>query len=192
MMRTLNTLFILFTLLLLLSFSTLAQEEELTEEAPIEAVIEDATPIVIEDDISPVVSEQLETLGYSLFKLLWNMAYLPFAAPMVTVLTALSKRLPLKLSSPTWVFIWTIILWIAYLAATQIGYANQFESAITSFATLGAVLLGITFTPALAGNLYSFANDKNVAVIGYSRPALASVNGATPPEKIVVSELPRD
>lgn len=180
-MRGLLSIFILIVLLLLAL--PLAAQEESTEEAPL---IE--SPVLVDEpvlDTAPdglvnaEVSEQLYTLGLALFKLIWNAAYLPFAAPMVAVLVALFKRLPLNVSSPTWAFIWTIVLWIFFLAATQIGYADQFKTAVESLATLGATFLGITLTPALAGSVHAYANKKNVAIIGYSRPVAAETTGGS-------------
>jgi hypothetical protein len=127
----------------------------------------------------------LETVFTNLFKLLWNAAYLPFAVPMVTVLVALSKRVFTSVSSPTLVIFWTVVIWLLFLAATQLGYENQFETAITSLATLGATFLGITLTPALAGVMYDYAKANEVAIIGYSRTTLASAPNSSSAKKIL-------
>lgn len=167
-MRVLNTLFILFSLLLLLSFSALAQENEATEEAVVAGETAEDGILIVPDGVetADAVEQQLETVARNLFSLLWSAAYIPFAAPLVTVLTALSKRLPFNISSPVYVFFWTVVLWAIYLGATHIGYANQFESIVTGLATLGATLLGLTLTPVAAGGIYQYANKHNVAVVG--------------------------
>jgi hypothetical protein len=190
-MRRLIFSLILVLLLAFVAFPLLAQEptEEATEEAP--------APVVVIGDlvVDPVVSDQLETVGTNLFKLLWNAAYLPFAVPMVAVLVALSKRVFTGVSSPTLVIVWTVIIWLLFLAATQLGYENQFETAITSLATLGATFLGITLTPALAGVMYDYAKANEVAIIGYSRPVKAAVpvNSSSGERQLVpIAEIPRD
>jgi hypothetical protein len=168
-MRVLKSLFILL-LVLLLPLAVMAQEET-SEEAPVvlgNAGDDGVLVVPYGSEANAATTEQVETLARGLFTLLWNTAYIPFAAPLVLVLTALSKRLPLKISSPTYVFFWTVITWALYLAATHIGYANQFESVVTSLATLGATMLGLTITPVAAGGLYKYANKNNVALIGKS------------------------
>lgn len=157
-----------------------AQEGEVTEEAP----LAEEAPVVIVVD--PVVQNQAEAVFTNLVKLLWNAAFLPFAAPMALVMTSLSKRVLTKVSSPAQVFFWTVVLWLLYLGATQFGYANQFESLVGTLATLGATVFGITLTPAAAGALHSYAKKNNVAILGYSRPVLEAVNSPQGEKALIV------
>jgi hypothetical protein len=194
-MRRLIISLILVLLLAFVAIPLLA--DEATQEATSEATEEAPAPVVVIGDlvVDPVVSDQLETVGTNLFKLLWNAAYLPFAVPMVAVLVALSKRVFTGVSSPTLVIFWTVVIWLLFLLATQFGYENQFETAITSLATLGATFLGITLTPALAGVMYDYAKANEVAIIGYSRPVKAAVpvNSSSGERQLVpIAEIPRD
>jgi hypothetical protein len=181
-MRVLKSLFILL-LVLLLPLAVVAQEEaETPEETSVilgNAGDDGVLVVPYGSEANTATTEQVETLARGLFTLLWNTAYIPFAAPLVMVLTALSKRLPLKISSPTYVFFWTIVTWALYLAATHIGYANQFESVVTSLATLGATFLGLTITPVAAGGLFKYANKHNVALIGTAKTPQAPVYDLT-------------
>ncbi len=114
-------------------------------------------------------TDGVEEMALRLFTLIVDATYLPFAAGFVALLTAITKRF-----SPTdanvIALLWTVIVWAGYVAAQRAGYALQFETMTEAMTTLGSVVLGVTITPVVAGRLYSFARENNVAVVGYSRP----------------------
>ncbi len=123
----------------------------------------DSVTVTVPQGASP------DVIFEALFKLLYNATYLPFAAGMVTVLTALSKRLFDDISSSAQAFFWTVILWALWTAATELGYGAQFESLIDGLTTIGAAALGIPLSTLAAGRLYEAAKAGQVAVIGHSR-----------------------
>jgi len=182
----LHALATLFLLVVLFALPVLAMAQEATEAAQLpDTVPSDMSDVEIEDGTivpNPAVEEQLETVFTNLVRLLWNAAYLPFAAPMVVVSVALLKRLPLAVSSSTWAFASTIVLWLLYLGATQLGFANQFETVISSLATIGASILGVTITPVLASNLHALASANRVPVLGYSKTPILSATVQTIPD----------
>ena len=163
-MRFLYRVLLLVLLLTLLVLPVLAQ---------------DSQPVIVPYG-SSLVSLQLEELAHNFFGLLWNAAFLPFAAPLVMLLTALVKRImaPLpqrfQISSNVLVFSWTVLIWLLYVGATEFGYANQFESVVTSLGTVGGTILGMTLTPAAAGLVYQHARVQGVPILGYSRGPSAS------------------
>ena len=154
MKRNLIQLTILFAILLLLPVVAFAQESG-------------GTTVVI-----PNGSASLETVLASVIRLVYDATYLPFAAGMVMVLTALSKRAPFLrgVTSSVLSLWWTVILWTFWIGATEVGFGGQFESLIAMMTTIGAAALGITATPMLASKVYAQANASGVAVLGYSRP----------------------
>ena len=128
---------------------------------------EGGTTIVI-----PNASAPLGLVLESIIRLVYDATYLPFAAGMVMVLTALSKRAPFlrQAASSVLSLWWTVILWAIWIGATEAGFGGQFESVLTVMTTIGAAALGITVTPMLASKVYSQANTRGVAVLGYKRP----------------------
>jgi hypothetical protein len=119
----------------------------------------------------PNGTPSLETIFESLVKLIYNATFLPFAAGMVVVATAFTKRIPFlkSVSSSVLSLWWTVLLWAIWIIATQAGFGGQFESLISGLTTIGAAMLGITITPMVAGKIYQSANAQNVAIIGHSR-----------------------
>lgn len=126
----------------------------------------------IEVPAIPVATgDQAQTLADNLFSLLYNATYLPFAAGLVTILVSLSKRIIYLsgVSSPALVMFWTVILWVLWTAANELGYGSVFESLITMLTSIGSAVLGIAVTPMIAGRIYSEAKAQGVSVIGYQR-----------------------
>ncbi|MDQ7034332.1 MAG: hypothetical protein Q9P01_05705 [Anaerolineae bacterium] len=124
------------------------------------------TTIVVPNGAPPV-----ETIAESLIRLIYNATFLPFAAGMVTVATAFTKRIGFlkRTSSSILSLWWTVLLWAIWIIATQAGFGGQFENLITGLTTIGAAMLGITLTPMAAGKIYQSAKSQNVAIIGHSR-----------------------
>ena len=154
MIRLTIRLAILIAVLLMLPLVVLAQED---------------IPTIVVPNISAPLGVMLD----SIIRLVYDATYLPFAAGMVMVLTALSKRIPLlrRAASSVLSLWWTIVLWAFWIGATEAGFGGQFESVLTIMTTIGAAALGITVTPMLASKVYSQANTRGVAVLGYSRPS---------------------
>lgn len=113
----------------------------------------------------------VQNMADNLFSLLYNATYLPFAAGLVTILVSLSKRVSYlqSVSSPALVMFWTVMLWVLWTAANEIGYGSQFESVVGALTSLGGMVLGIAVTPMVAGRIYSEAKTQGVSVIGYQR-----------------------
>jgi hypothetical protein len=125
------------------------------------------TVIVMPEGTPPVA-----TILENIVLLVYNATYLPFAAGMVLVATAFSKRIPFlkSVSSSVLSLWWTVLLWAIWIVATQAGFGGLFENLLTGLTTIGAAMLGITLTPMAAGKLYETANAQRVAIIGYKRP----------------------
>lgn len=132
-----------------------------------------AVPVAAQDVQIPAVSfaDPHETLAENLFALIYNATYLPFAAGMVTLLTALSKRANFlqHVQSNVLALFWTVILWALWTGANQIGYGSQFESITSSLTTIGVAVLGVTGTAIASGTLYRVSAAQNVAIVGYQR-----------------------
>lgn len=141
---------------------------------PLLAQNSDSVTVTVPQGASP------DVIFEALYKLLYNATYLPFAAGMVTVLTALSKRLFDDISSSAQAFFWTVILWVLWTGATELGYGAQFESVIDGLTTIGAAALGIPLSNLAAGRLYEAAKTGNVAVIGHSRSRPRSESSGQP------------
>lgn len=123
----------------------------------------------------------VETIWENIVRLIYNATFLPFAAGMVIVATALTKRIPFlkSVSSNVFSLWWTVLIWAIWIFATQVGFGGQFESLIAGLTTIGAAMLGIIITPIAAGKLYQSANAQGVAIIGYSRTPTMSGVAAT-------------
>lgn len=132
-----------------------------------------AVPVAAQDVQIPAVSyaDPYETLAENLFALIYNATYLPFAAGMVTLLTALSKRVSFlqDTQSNALALFWTVVLWALWTGANQIGYGSQFESITSSLTTIGIAVLGVTGTAIASGKLYRVSAAQNVAIVGYQR-----------------------
>lgn len=144
------------------------------------ATAQDGPAIVLPNGALP-----LDVFFESLLLLIYDATYLPFAAGMVVILTALAKRIPfMRRINGNLIALWfTVILWVLWLGATEIGYGGQFESLITGLTTLGSAALGITVTPIAAGRVYGAARANQVAIIGHSRsqpPGRETIQEATP------------
>lgn len=133
--------------------------------APATVLAQD-TAIVLPNGALP-----LDVFFESLLLLIYDATYLPFAAGMVVILTALAKRIPfMRPINGNLIALWfTVILWVLWLGATEIGYGGQFESLIAGLTTLGSAALGITVTPIAASRVYGAARSNEVAIIGHSR-----------------------
>lgn len=133
-----------------------------------------AAPVAAQQDnlIVSTNDPQVAFVVEAVVKAFYNAVYLPFAAGMVVILVALTKRLPVinRIHAAVLSLWWTAILWLLYTGATQLGFGGQFETVVQLLTTLGAAALGITFTPMLASQVYSRANKQGVAVLGYKRP----------------------
>jgi hypothetical protein len=135
-----------------------------------------AVPVAAQDVQMPAVGpgDQYETLAANLFALIYNATYLPFAAGMVTLLTALSKRVKAlgNVQSNVLALFWTVIVWALWTGANEIGYGALFESVTSTLTTLGVAVLGVTGTAIASGKLYQVSAAQNVALVGYSRPVV--------------------
>jgi hypothetical protein len=133
-----------------------------------------AVPVAAQEVQLPAVSydDPYETLAENLFSLVYNATYLPFAAGMVTLLTALSKRLRAlnDVQANVLALFWTVIVWALWTGANQIGYGALFESMTSTLTTLGVAVLGVTGTAIASGKLYRVSAAQNVALVGYQRP----------------------
>lgn len=129
--------------------------------------------------VLPAGTPPVETIAESLVRLIYNATYLPFAAGMVVVATAFSKRIAFlkSVSSSVMSLWWTVLLWAIWVIATQAGFGGQFETLIAGLTTIGSMMLGITLTPIAAGKLYQSAKAQDVAIIGRSRPVLQTPHG---------------
>lgn len=172
-MRTLNTLFILLTLLLMLSFGALAQEDEATEEAPIvvEALSSDLVVVPTSDDVEASLELQFAALATVIIAAIWNLIYIPVAAPLVELLASVAKRLPFlsAVSAPTLAFTFTVAVWVAYVVVAQLGYGDRFDDMISAVTTLATMVFGIPVTQAAAKQIHGFAQANSIPIFGYSR-----------------------
>lgn len=129
-----------------------------------------------QDDETPVSTLPDEVIGDSEIYLtemiegLSTLVYLPFAGTLVLVLTALSKRLPfVKIDARLQSLAWSVLVWVAYIAAARAGYEQQFTDLIPGLATVIATIAGVTLTPAISSAMYSQANQQKIPVLGYSK-----------------------
>lgn len=150
-MRKITVLFIFIGILLVGTFPALAQQDNVI-------VVPNGTP----QQLAVQIENTLRVVYYAFF--------IAWGAPIVQFLTALSKRLPLRISAGGWNFIWTVLFWIASVVATHLGFGDQFKTSITAIVTLASGFAGVLFTSAAASKLYQVAKAQNVAVLGYKRP----------------------
>lgn len=123
---------------------------------------------------APAILPDGESLAQNLFIAIWNAVYLPWAAGFVLLLTALCKRIPVNVSAPTWVFVWTVVVWAGWVIANQIGYGGFFENIIRGLVTIGSAIVFGAATPLAAGWGYGKVTSQNavgrpVAIIGYKK-----------------------
>jgi len=118
-------------------------------------------------------ADEAEVLAESLLKLIYNSVYLPFAAPLVLLLVAVSKRFT-TLNANILSLFFSVIIWAFWIAANEVGLGGQFESIVSGVTTIAVAVLGSTITPAASGKLYAFARDHDVALFGFERTPQAA------------------
>lgn len=170
---------VLFFILLLVLLSlaivpVMAQDAELTEEAPsiLGDTAEDGTLIApFGSDIQDTPELQFAVFIGILITAIWNLIYIPAAAPLVELLTSISKRLPFldRFSSPALTLSFTVLAWIGYVVLTQLGYGDRFDNLITGLVTIATTIFGIPVTQVAAKKIHNFAQANNVPIFGYSR-----------------------
>lgn len=107
-----------------------------------------------------------------IIKSIYSLIYLPFAGAFVHILTQASKPLPFlkNVRASVLVFFWTGVVWVVYIIVVQLGYGDQFQNVISVLTTIGAMALGIQFTPQAAQYFYEKNQKANPGVLGYNRP----------------------
>lgn len=125
------------------------------------------TVIVLPDGTPPP-----EFAFEGIVKAIYSIIYLPFAGAFVQILTQVTKPLPFlkNVRASVIVFVWTGVVWIVYVIVVQLGYGDQFQNVISILTTIGAMAIGIQFTPQVAQYFYTKNQTANPGVLGYSRP----------------------
>lgn len=120
-----------------------------------------------------------------IIKSVYSLIYLPFAGAFVHILTQASKPLPFlkHVRASVLVFFWTGVVWVVYIIVVQLGYGDQFQNVISVLTTIGAMALGIQFTPRAAQYFYEKNQKANPGVLGYSRPP--TMERVPPPTRVL-------
>lgn len=172
---------LLFVLLSLAVVPLVAQDLEATEEAPLILGETDADGVLIVPTgavVQDTLDVQFAAFVAIIITTIWNLIYIPVAAPLVELATSISKRLPFlnTVSSPTLTFGFTVLAWIGYIILTQLGYGDRFDNLITGLTTIATTIFSVPITQKVAQNIHGFAQANNVPVFGYSRTPSMSVN----------------
>jgi hypothetical protein len=195
-MRVLKSLFVLFVILLialLLPLAALAQEENPEEASVVLGNAGDDGVMVVPfgSAVEDTPEVQIAVFVTIFFTALWNLVYIPAAAPLVQLLTSVSKRLPFldTISAPALTLTFTIIAWIAYVVITQLGYGDRFDDMITALTTIASVVFGIPATQIVARNIHAVAQKHGVPIFGYSRTPGLSVSIRTAIAEVMEEEV---
>ena len=150
-------LLILLTLVFFAGLTTtvVAQEDsEATETVAVEDMQE------IEADAEDFLTDVLSGM--------FNLTYLAFAAPLVYVLTQITKRfVSVRADTISWVY--TVVIWVLFVFASRAGLQEQFKELVPAFATILAGFTGVILTPRASGFVYE--QVKGVPILGHSRSA---------------------
>jgi small-conductance mechanosensitive channel len=166
-------LILLFVLLFGLLGVVSAQESDAPTGENSEVLLDEAANDSFSFDI-PATSykDRIGVFAEILFRLIYNLAYLPVAAPLVQALVQLSKRFTSEKINPKLLsLLFTVLVFGIWVAANEIGYGGQFESVLAGLGTIGISLLGITLSTAGSGKIYDFAKAQKIPMLGYARSA---------------------
>lgn len=145
-------------------------------------------PIVAQEDTEPEVpatdtiivlpegTPPPEFAFEGIIKGIYSLIYLPFAGAFVQILTQVTKPIPFlkNVRASVIVFFWTGVVWVVYVIVLQLGYGDQFQNVISILTTVGAMAIGIQFTPQVAQYYFNKNQTANPGVLGYSRPERVS------------------
>jgi len=148
---------------------------------------QDSSPAII---VLPEGTPPPEFALEGVLKSIYALIYLPFAGALVQMLTQAVKPLPFlkNVRASVIVFFWTGAVWVVYVVVIQLGYGDQFPNIVSAATTIGAVILGVQFTPQAAGYFHKKNEKANPGVLGYSRtPSMASI-AATAYKPVPVTE----
>lgn len=176
-LHNLATLFLLIALLAF-PFAVMAQGES-TEEAPVIEVTEAAieTPlgdVVVSPDNETVEDNfQVQLIAFVAIVItaVWNLIYIPVAAPLVQLFTSVVKRLPVLSGTPSTMiaFFFTVVAWLVFVVMSQLGFGDRFDSVMTGLTTIASAVFGIPVTQAIASKMHAYAQQNGVPVLGHSR-----------------------
>lgn len=126
----------------------------------------------------PAVSykDRIKSFAEIFFRLIYNLAYLPVASPLVQLLVQVTKRFTASsISAPMLNFMFTVIMFVIWIVVNEIGYGGQFDSVVSALTTIGTSVLSISLSAAGSSKLYQFARGVELPILGYSRtPATTS------------------
>lgn len=188
-MKRVILFFILIFLLALVALPLLAQDGEVTQEAPavicpigipvppencVEAPLVESPAneiITVTDDVSLDLQAKLLMFATIVITAIWHLVYIPVAAPFVELLTSLSKRLPFlsNVSSPTLGFTFTVAAWLGFILMMIFGYGERYDDAIKAITMLASTIFAVPVTQAAAQGIHTYAQKKSVPILGYSR-----------------------
>lgn len=139
-------------------------------------------PIVAQEEPEPQVPDTAIVLPEGtpppefalegILKSVYSIIYLPFAGAFVQILAQFTKPIPFlkNVRASVIVFFWTGVVWVVYVIVLQLGYGNQFQDVVSILTTIGAMVVGIQFTPQVAQYYFNKNQTANPGVLGYSRP----------------------
>lgn len=105
-----------------------------------------------------------------LLNTLANLVYVPVAAPLVVILTSISKRLIQYGEAALHALVWSVLAWAVWAVASNAGYEAQYNDVVSALIILLPTIAGFFVTSVAAPRLYQQARSQGVAVIGYRRP----------------------
>jgi hypothetical protein len=141
------------------------------------ALAQDSSPAII---VLPEGTPSFEVAAEGIIAIVYTVISQPFLAPLVVLLVAVSKRAAFlkRFSDQSLNFVWSAILFGAWVFATKLGIAAQFETGIAALTalltTVGTYVLGLTLTSVSSSKFYQQAKAQGVAVLGYSRSSVVS------------------
>lgn len=105
-----------------------------------------------------------------LLNTLANLVYVPVAAPLVVILTSISKRLIQWGDAALHALVWSVLVWAVWAVASNVGYEAQYNDVVSALIILLPTIAGFFATSVTVPRLYDQARSQGVAIIGYRRP----------------------
>ena len=103
-----------------------------------------------------------------LIKTVTDITFVPAAAALVVVLTAISKKF-ISLGAGYIALFWQVVAWVAWVLALHFGYADQFTSIAATLTTVLTAILGLVGSSIGATAIYDRAVEKDIPGIGSAR-----------------------
>jgi hypothetical protein len=139
------------------------------------ALAQDAAPST--EVVLAGAQSDLEVALAAFIELVYNVTFIPFAAPLVVLSTALIKKwLPNSISAALIALVLQVAIWVAFVVVRHFGYEQQFISGVEALTTILGAIAGLVGSSFAATWLYNKAQYLEVPVLGSSRPEPMSMS----------------